>query len=174
MDATTLKVLLIGNSLGGFSPLLNRLTKRRCNCRSAISNLDVCRLLDNQTFNLVLAPMRLNGSSLYSLIGQLAESGTTLFYSQKVEAGCWWLPPLRRGENCFGAPALRPGEFVFVLAQTIEEIRSSIHMTDENRPVLASSLPDSIRVLLLSLQLSFVGIPVGVKGPSLVASKAAG
>src|ERR1700739_3266765 len=174
MDATTLKVLLIGNSLDGFSTLLNRLTKRGCNCRSAISNLDVCRLLDNQTFNLVLAPIRINGTRLYSLIAQLAESGTTLFYSQRVEAGCWWLPALRRGQNCFGAPALRPGEFVFVLDQTIEEIQSSIHKTVENQPVLASPVPASIRVRSLSRQLSLAVLPVGVKNPSLVASKAAG
>lgn len=125
MHAATLKVLSVGSSLDKFSPLLVRLTTHGCNCQSAISHLAARRLLDRQTFHLVLAPIRINGNSLYPLIAQLAESGATLFYSQPVESGCWWLPALRRGENCFGAPALRPAQFLFVLDQTIEEIRSA-------------------------------------------------
>ena len=89
-------------------------------------------MLDDHEFDLVLGPIRLNTNSLYPLIGQLDGSRTTLFFSQAVENGCWWLPALRHGLNCFGAPGYRSDEFVTVLDKTIEEIHSSVHVGCRN------------------------------------------
>ena len=123
MDAPKIKVLLIHESQNTYSPLTDHLRRGGCECCFAASKREAGLLLDNHTFDLVLGPIRLKSESLYPLIGRLNGSLTTLFYSQSVEHGCWWLPALRRGQNCFGAPAFRPGEFVTVLDATIEEIR---------------------------------------------------
>ena len=174
MDAKKLKVLLIGKSQGRYSPLSNRLRRRECDCRFATSSQEVRLLLDSHSFDLMLGPIRLNGDSLYPLIGLLGGSRTTLFYSQAVEDGYWWLPALRRGMNCFGAPAIRPSQFVTVLDETIEEIRFSTCVAPETQPAIASRLSGSIGSVSLSRRVSLPVIAVGAQSPSLVARKALG
>jgi hypothetical protein len=39
--------------------------------------------------------------------------------------GCRWVPLLRLGEECFGAPALRPSEFAHALVVALKEIRTA-------------------------------------------------
>jgi hypothetical protein len=136
MDAKKIKVLLIRKSQNAYSPLIDSLARNGCECRLATSNQEVGVLLDNHGFDLVLGPIRLNSDSLYPLIGRLDGSRATLFFSLTVEDGCWWLPALRRGLNCFGAPAYRPGEFVTVLDKTMEEIRSSMETAVETQPLM--------------------------------------
>jgi hypothetical protein len=138
MHASKIKVLLIRESQNTYSPLTDHLRRGGCECCFAASKREAGLLLDNNTFDLVLGPIRLKSESLYLLIGLLDGSLTTLFYSQAVEHGCWWLPALRRGQNCFGAPAFRPGEFVTVLDAIIAEIRSSMRVAAEAQPHIAS------------------------------------
>src|ERR1700739_2348568 len=161
------KVLLIGKSSRGCSSLSNRLRKRGCDCRTAISKQEVCQLLDHYTFDLVLGPIRLNGESLYPLIGWLVGSATTLFYSQKVENGCWWLPALRFGTNCFGAPALHPREFGTALDNLIDEIQCRLREPAETQPDIASRISGSIIALPFSGRVSFAASPVRVKSTGL-------
>jgi hypothetical protein len=170
MDAKKLKALLIGGSVE-YSLLASRLQKNRCDCWFANSRQEVCRLLDNQSFDLVLGPIRLNDESLYPLIDRLDGSDTTLFYSQAIEDSCLWLPALRRGENCFGAAALRPSEFLTALDATILEIQSGMSMAVEIQPPVASRSSSSIITLPLSQRASFSAIPVSAKTRSLVAFK---
>lgn len=122
MEPRRAKVLLIGENPQGFSYLAKRLQDRGCECECAVSSQQACSLLRTQPFDLVLSPMRLHDGSLFSLISLLKGSGVTLFFSHAVEDGCWWLPALRHGHDCFGSSALRPSEFVAVLDKTIEEI----------------------------------------------------
>ena len=49
----------------------------------------------------------------------LAGSRTTVFYLYPVEDGCWWLPALRLGVDCYGSPALRPSELALYLKQML-------------------------------------------------------
>src|SRR5262249_45718342 len=76
--------------------------------------------------DLVLTPLRLRGEKTSSLIDLLAGSRANLFFFQLVEEGCWWLPGLRFGKNCFGSSALRPAEFVLALQKLIEEIKAGV------------------------------------------------
>jgi hypothetical protein len=120
MKAQKLKVLLIRESQNGqgYSPLSTRLAARGCDCRIAVSNREVDALIEEHHFDLVLGPIRLDGDSLYRLIDLLAGGNTTLFYSLGVEEGCSWLPALRRGENCFEAPAIPHKAFVAALEKS--------------------------------------------------------
>jgi hypothetical protein len=123
MEGQKVDVLLIRKGQTGHSPLSNRLARRGCECRFATSSQEAGALLAKSDCDLVLGPVRLDGESLYPLIGQLRGSRTTLFYYLIVEDGCWWLPAVWLGANCFGAPAIHNRDFVTVLDETIEHIR---------------------------------------------------
>jgi hypothetical protein len=59
------------------------------------------------------------------MISALGLSNCHVFYAYPVENGCWWLPLMKGGQECVGAPALRPREFVGALDQTLKEIRAN-------------------------------------------------
>ena len=117
------KVLLIGENPQGYSRLVKCLEGYRCKCRFATTYQEAVPLLGIKDFDLVLSPMRVRDGSVFPLISLLENSRTTLFYFQPVEAGCWWLPALRFGRNCFGSYALRPSEFIASLNLVMEEIQ---------------------------------------------------
>jgi hypothetical protein len=169
MDAEKIKVLLIRESRYTYSPLMDRLGRDGCECYFAASKREVGSLLENHGFDLVLGPIKLKSESLYPLIGLLEGSCTTLFYSQAVEHGCWWLPALQRGKNRFGAPAFRPGEFVTVLDAAIEEIRSGKRVAPENQPHIASHHSESVSKLAYSRIVPCTASPVSVNSLSLAA-----
>jgi hypothetical protein len=150
MERQRLQILLIRKSQNGSSVLATRLAAHGCACTFANSLQNVRTLLDRRTFDLVLGPIRLESDSLYSLIDRLEGTGTALFYSLGVEDGSWWLPALRRGENCFGEPAIHSSAFMGVLEKTIQEIREGALMAAESLrhpgPLLADVLSDSITV----------------------------
>jgi hypothetical protein len=56
----------------------------------------------------------------------LSGSRSTLFYALPIEKGCWWVPILKAGEECFGAPALRPTEFAKALDKVLEQIKAGL------------------------------------------------
>jgi hypothetical protein len=70
-----------------------------------------------------------------------------LFYSQPVEDGCWWLPALRHGQNCFGSSALRPSQFIAALDEAIEEICFRAVMERNILQSVAPRLPASLTTL---------------------------
>lgn len=127
------RVLLIGENSQGSSYLITRLERRGCKCKFAMSYQDAVPLFSFQDFDLVLSPIRIRNSSVFPLLSLLEGSRTTLFYFQAVEEGCWWLPALRFGRNCFGSSALRPSEFTTWLDLVINEIQ-------EGPPAVARSL----------------------------------
>ena len=122
MEPSRPKVLLIGETAQDSSYLANHLRRHGCEYKFAVSYEEACSLLGVQSFDLVLSALRPAGNSAFSLVALLEGSTTTLFYSEPVENGCWWLPALRNGQNCFGSSALLPSEFVSVLDEVIEEI----------------------------------------------------
>jgi hypothetical protein len=130
------KVLLIGETTNDSSYLAKRLEERGCHCSFTKSYQESASLLRQDGFDLVLSPARLRDCGGASLIDQLSGSGATLFYYHAVERGCWWLPALRRGRECFGSPALRPSEFVTVLDELIKELRSEEPVSGKGLPLL--------------------------------------
>ena len=167
------KVLMIGENPQGSSYLAKRLQERGCECEFAVSYQEACWLLRAQDFDLVLSPMRLRDGSLFPLIDLLDGSGITLFYSHAVDDGCWWLPALRHGQNCFGSSALRPSEFAAALDEAIEEVldRHAARNAQQS-PVHESSV--SVFVAPPSRRESLAADPVRAKTSALVRRKAAG
>lgn len=130
-DPEEIGVLLIGESSRSFSHIVERLEKGGCRCRFADSYEEAHRLLSAEGFELVLSVIPPRENAISSLANQLAGTRASIYYAQAVEDGCWWLPALRRGERCFGAPALRPSEFAGLLTEMVEEIHTGLKSAPE-------------------------------------------
>ncbi len=126
MSTKLVSVLVVGESAKGFSFLLQRLEKRGCECHVATSSSEAAGLSIGYVFDLVLCTDPVEG--INALIASLIGSPTTLFRCYPVEDNCWWLPAVRHGEKCLGAPALRPAEFGCALEGLVEEIQSGKHL----------------------------------------------
>ena len=120
MSQRSVRVLVLGESEKGSSYLARFLEQRGCNCWFAKSVEEGLKLFESYKFQLVLStrPLRLANA----MIAQLGESSCSVFHCEPVEDGCWWLPLVDHGKRCFGAPALRPSEFVSALGQIVSEI----------------------------------------------------
>ncbi len=113
------KVLLIGERPGSFSRIVGRLEKGGCRCRFAKSYEEARESIASEAFDLVLSAAPPRDNAIASITSLLSGSGASFFYALPVEESCWWLPALRQGKRCFGAPALRPGEFTTLLDEVV-------------------------------------------------------
>jgi hypothetical protein len=123
MNRQLVNVLLISESAGGSSFLRHRLNQRGCQCYVASSSAEAARLFAGDEFEPVLCTSWMEG--MKTLISVLIGSGASLLRSVAVENGCWWLPAIRYGKECIGAPALRPSEFNLAIDKIVEEIKSN-------------------------------------------------
>ena len=119
-----IRVLLVGNSPEVFYSCRRRLEARGCHCEFAECEREIWDVLQQRTFDIVLSVHRGRSARTESLGALLSGSRTTLFYALPVEKGCWWVPILKVGEECFGAPALRPTEFANALHVVLEQIKA--------------------------------------------------
>jgi hypothetical protein len=74
----------------------------------------------NGAFHLILLDSTVSADQRRRLAFELAGSNVSIFYTFPVENGCWWLPALRRGLDCHGAPAFRRNEFPPELERILE------------------------------------------------------
>jgi hypothetical protein len=107
----TIKILLVGESLNQHSQIAQRLACWGADRQYASSCSQACTLLKEQAFDLVISRLKLTDGSAAQMIPLLEGSPATLFCSQPVAIGCWWLPIIDRGRLCWGAPGLRAKEF---------------------------------------------------------------
>jgi DNA-binding NtrC family response regulator len=122
MDTKSPRALLVGENPHDFSTLAKRLQKNGFSCEFASSSQQALSLARIHDFDLVLSPIKLRNASLLSLMDACEGSKVNLFYFHAVEDGCWWLPAMRRGKQCWGTSAFRPGEFASALDAAIAEL----------------------------------------------------
>jgi hypothetical protein len=118
----TVKVLLIGESRYSFSFCQSLLAKVGCECHIAESRQEIVHILGHAKLDIVLSVS--TQQSLAELTALLAGSCSSMFHRLPVEEGCWWLPVVRSGESCLGAPAFRSSEFTRALADIVREMTS--------------------------------------------------
>ena|ERR1700739_3406896 len=111
MQARTVAVLLVGKGARNAPTLEDHLIRRGCNVFFAISKDEAVEILKKRHFDLVLSEFLLADGSAYQLQAQLLGTDTTMFISNAVENGCWWMIALFEGQDWFGEPGMRPGEF---------------------------------------------------------------
>ncbi len=123
MDGPTAFVLLVGKGLHGASDLTEYLHQRNRECYFASSCEEARLLMNGRRFSLVLSENVLPDCGASCLIQSLARSGASMFLHVAVEGGCWWVPAVREGQPCLGAPALRPREFAEALEHLLRQPR---------------------------------------------------
>jgi hypothetical protein len=117
-----INVLLIGESRYSSSLCHPLLTKLGCTCHIAESCKEIVHILSVAKLDIVLS---LNPQqSLAELTALLAGSCSIMFHKLPAEEGCWWLPDVRSGESCLGAPAFSSSEFTRALADIVREMTS--------------------------------------------------
>ena len=139
MPDTEFGVLLIGESARSFTHIIRRLEHHGCRCHFVDSYEQARELIVNEPFDLILSVIPPRENAISSLTEMLLGTQASIYYAQLVEDGCWWLPALRQGERCFGAPALRPSEFASLLDYEVE--RSQKAAEAESKPPVAPVIP---------------------------------
>jgi hypothetical protein len=113
-DATALSgpsVLLVGRNGSWGKSVLKALDKVGSEL-SLVAPLGLtAEYVRNRGYDLVLLDSSVPPELRRQLASDLVGSDASIFYPFPVENGCWWLPALRRGEYCHGAPAFRRSEF---------------------------------------------------------------
>ncbi len=118
----TIKILLVGEDLNQNSHFAQRLACWGADLQYAPSCSGACALLKEQAFDLVVSSFMLTDGSALQMIPLLEGSPATLFCSQPVAIGCWWLPVIESGKLRLGAPALRAKEFGELLHQMVTTV----------------------------------------------------
>ena len=125
MSTRLARVLLVGEGAKGCSSLRDCLERRGCECHVVTSSSEGILLSADCALDLILWLGQIEGINVW--VESLVGSPASLFRCYPVEDSCWWLPIVRRGEECLGAPALRPGEFASALEGILQEIESGKH-----------------------------------------------
>jgi hypothetical protein len=130
-------VLLVSESPSSFHQLQRSLERRHCRCLRAQSYEEAHQLLGEVTPEIVLSAIPPQPGAISSLTRRLDGTKASFYYAYPVENGCWWMPALHRGEQCLGAPAMRPAKFAGLIDQVVEEIRAERDRERKLAPAVA-------------------------------------
>jgi DNA-binding NtrC family response regulator len=116
-NAYTVSVLLVGEGARNAPILRDYLRKRGC----AVSFADCCndaeRTLRERRYDLVLSDFLLSDGTAFQLMALLRGTDSTMFFSNTVEHGCWWMNAIYEGADHSEAPGMRPKQFRVLLDQ---------------------------------------------------------
>jgi hypothetical protein len=119
----SVRVLLLDTTRKSFWHIQMQLENRGCSCWFACSTAEGAKLLNEYSFDLVLSTIPLQRPN--PLLAGADKSHTSIFFCHRVEAGCWWLTLVLKGQKCVDAPAVRASEFAGLLDQMVKEIQVS-------------------------------------------------
>jgi response regulator RpfG family c-di-GMP phosphodiesterase len=119
MEVRGVRVLLVGNAARKASVLEDYLLKRGCDICFATSQKGALELLQRHQFDLVLSEFALSDGSAYQLMPPLRGTDTTMFFSNAVEDGCWWMNAIYEGEDHTEEPGMRPAQFRVLLDEIL-------------------------------------------------------
>jgi hypothetical protein len=140
------RVLLFGTRAMAFSVVRRRLEQRGCQCWFAISLEEGVALCEKLDFHLILCTGPVSQAT--SLAKRLTNTDCTAYCSYPVQDMSVWLPLLDHGRDCFGAPVLRPGQFLNELDGLITSIESDQVAAAAIVPISARRRDDRVSRLL--------------------------
>jgi hypothetical protein len=111
MPADKVTVLLVGRTSGNAAGLFHYLKRHGCAVRSAASYRDAAGLLRNRNFDLVLGDFLISDGTAYRLMPLLSGTQTSLFISDTLDDGCWWMNAIDEGKDHTKEPRMHPWEF---------------------------------------------------------------
>ncbi len=146
MELKRVTVLVVERDARCTSALESYLHKRGCEICLATSKKEALEFLDRRRFDLVLSEFLLSDGTAYALMPRLLGSATTMFISNAVEDGCWWINAIYEGQDRSQDPGMRPAQFKIVLDKIL---LSSYRSKSESQecPVQSATfdVPASIR-----------------------------
>ena len=113
-------VLLVGRNGSWGTLVLKSLEKFGGELSFAAPQIVTPEYVRKGAFNLILLDSTVSPEQRRQLASELIGSEVSIFYTFPVENGCWWLPTLRHGQDCHGAPAFRRNEFPFELERILQ------------------------------------------------------
>ena len=114
-------VLLVGRSGSWGTLVLKSLEKFGSELSFVTPQTVTSECVRKGAYNLILLDSTVPSEQRRKLASELVGSEASIFYTFPVENGCWWLPTLRRGQDCHGAPAFRRNEFPFELERILQD-----------------------------------------------------
>jgi hypothetical protein len=117
------RVLLVGGDPRAFFSSRQLFERNACQCHFSGSDREAAELLNSAKY-IVLGTHESAGGSIDQLAAYLSGSRASLCYSMPGEKGYRWLPVLQFGKQCFGTPALKAGELIYVLDGLVKQIRA--------------------------------------------------
>jgi hypothetical protein len=113
------RILMVGQTTSWGAPLRSTLRNLGCLTCFAASLRVTAGYVRKGAYALVLLDSTVPPGLRKQLVSGLAESGTSLYQLFPVENGCWWLPVLVLGEDCFGSPGFRTKELAEEFARVL-------------------------------------------------------
>jgi hypothetical protein len=117
------EVLIAEEPADPHSALAQRLARWGARCSFATSRGEICRLLGERPFDIVVCAATLADGSALRVVPLLAGSQTTLFCSIPVEDSCLWIRVVEKGHVCGRPFVWHPSEFGRVLHQALLDDR---------------------------------------------------
>jgi hypothetical protein len=120
-DVLCPSVLLVGRNGSWGDLLLRTLEKVRSKLSFSSPQAATPEYARKGAYRLILLDSTVCPEQRKQITAGLIGSNASIFYTFPVEHGLWWLPTLRRGQDCLGDPAYRWNEFPSVLEQIFQE-----------------------------------------------------
>ena len=114
-------VLLVGKNGSWGTVVLKSLDKFRSELSLVAPQTVTPDYVRKGAFDLILLDSTVAPEHRRQLASELIGSEVSIFYTFPVENGCWWVPALRHGQDCHGAPAFRRNEFLFELERILQD-----------------------------------------------------
>jgi CheY-like chemotaxis protein len=111
MPVPGVTVLLVGDGARNAPVLEDHLRKRGCSICFASSKNEAMELLHDRQFDLILSEFMLSDGTALQFMSPLLGTKTTMFVSNAVEEGCWWMTAVFKGQDRTQEPGMRPREF---------------------------------------------------------------
>jgi hypothetical protein len=118
-------ILLVGRNGSWATSVLKSLAKYGCEMSFVTPKAATSKYVRNGAYDLILLDSTVAAEQRRQLVAELVGSHSSVFYTFPVENGCWWLPTLRRGQGCHGAPAFRRSEFQLELERILQDQRET-------------------------------------------------
>ena len=117
------RVLLVGRKVSWGAPLERSLEQFGCELSFASSPRVTFEYVSKRAYALILLDSAVPPVQRRQIISALIGSHTAIFRLFPVENGCWWLPALVSGKDCFGSPGFRTKEFFAELEYILRAAR---------------------------------------------------
>jgi hypothetical protein len=113
--------LLVGRNGSWGKLVLKSLEKFRSELFFVAPHIVTPEYVRKSACSLILLDSTVPPEQRRQLASELAGANVSIFYTFPVENDCWWLPALRRGQDCHGSPAFRRNEFPHELERILRD-----------------------------------------------------